>query len=135
MSKRFAFRWLRAPALAIHTDTRGWLVRVALSLLAALLAGVLAFLVARAIGSVLLFAQEQELLREAASAMRGGILGLADGNLRAVRLQVQQFDAQNEQLSLLIGFAAAALGALVSYLWLERRAEDRGSRIEDSNQP
>jgi hypothetical protein len=126
MSKRLAFRRPRVPAIAIRADTRGWLARVALSLAAALLAGALAFLIARAIGSVLLFAQERELLREAASAMRGGILGLAEGNLRAVRLQMQQLDARNEQLSLLIGFASAALAALASYLWLERRAEDGG---------
>jgi hypothetical protein len=126
MSKRFALGRPRVPAVGIHADTRGWLMRVALSLAAALLAGALAFLVARAIGSVLLFAQEQELLREAASAMRGGILGLAEGNLRQVRLQLQQLDAWNEQLSLLIGFAAAALAALASYFWLERRTEDGG---------
>jgi hypothetical protein len=126
MSKSRAFRWPRVPALGIHADTRDWLARVALSLAAALLAGALAFLVARAIGDVILFAQQQELLREVASAMRGGILGLADGNLHAVRLRMQQLDARNEQLSLLIGFAAAALAALASYLWLERRAEDRG---------
>lgn len=106
-------------------DTRSWLARIALSLLFALLAGALAFLVVRAIGGVILFAQQQELLREAAGAMRGGILGLADGNLREVRLQVQQIDAQNERLSLLFGFAIAALAAVTSYLWIERRAEER----------
>jgi len=107
-------------------DTRGWLARIALGLAFALLAGALAFLVARAIGGVILFAQQQEFLREAAGAMRGGIPGLADGNLREMRLQVQQLDVQNERLSLLIGFAVAALAAVASYLWMERRTEDRG---------
>ena len=119
----------QAPSFALgplsSVDTRGWIARIALSLAFALLAGALAFLVARAIGGVILFAQQQEFLREAAGAMRGGIPGLADGNLREMRLQVQQLDADNQRLSLLIGFAVAALAALASYLWMERRTENR----------
>jgi hypothetical protein len=102
-----------------------------LSLAAALLVGALVYLVARAIGGVALLAQQQELLREAAGALRGGVEGLAGSNLREVRLQVQQIDARYEQLSLLAGFVSAALAAAACYLWLERRAEDRRSKIED----
>jgi hypothetical protein len=122
-----------ATPKVIPADTRGWLTRIVISLAIMVLAGALAFLVARAIGAVLLFAQQQELLREAAGAFQGGILGLAEGNLRAVRLRVQQLDANNQQLSLLIGFVVAALAAVASYLWMERRTEERGSRIEDMN--
>jgi hypothetical protein len=111
---------------------RSWLARVALSLAAALLVGALVYLVARAIGGVALLAQQQELLREAAGALRGGVEGLAGSNLREVRRQVQQIDARYEQLSLLAGFVSAALAAAASYLWLERSAEDIGLKIEDS---
>ena len=103
----------------------GWLGRVALSLAIALLAGALAYLVARAAGNVLLFVRQQELLREVAGALQGGVEGLGASNLREVRLRLQALDARNEQISLLIGLAAAGLGAVVSYLWLERKVEDR----------
>jgi hypothetical protein len=110
------------PALSGATDTRSWLARIALSLAVALLAGALAFLVARALLNVGLFAQQQEFLRQASGAFQGGIMGLAEGNLRELRLRVQQIDAQNERLSLLIGFGTAALAAAASYIFLERRA-------------
>jgi hypothetical protein len=125
MSKRHFTPGSRLPIPRLAADLRGWLVRVALSLAAALLVGALVYLIARAIGGVALLAQQQELLREAAGALRGGVEGLAGSNLREVRLRVQQIDARYEQLSLLAGFASAALAAVVSYLWLERRIEDR----------
>jgi hypothetical protein len=109
------------PAQVFSADTRSWLARIALSLAVALLAGALAFLVARALLNVGLFAQQQEFLREASGAFQGGIMGLAEGNLRELRLRVQQIDAQNERLSLLIGFGTAALAAAASYIFLERR--------------
>ena len=123
MSKRRFSHDSRLPIPRLAADQRGWLARVALSLAAALLVGALAYLVARAIGGVALLVQQQELLREAAGALRGGVEGLAGSNLREVRLRVQQIDARYEQLSLLAGFASAALAAAASYLWMERRAE------------
>jgi hypothetical protein len=123
MSKPLTTRGPRLAIPRLAAGARGWLARVALSLAAALLVGALAYLVARAIGGVALLAQQQELLREAAGALRGGVEGLAGGNLREVRLRVQQIDARYEQLSLLAGFVSAALAAVASYLWLERRAE------------
>ncbi|HEX9442136.1 MAG TPA: hypothetical protein VF909_20770 [Roseiflexaceae bacterium] len=119
MSKRLIIE--HSPSPRTDADVRGWLARIALSLAVALLAGTLAFLVARAVTDVTLFAQQQQFLSEAASALRGGVPGLANSNLREARLQVQRLDAQNEQLSLLIGFAIAALSAVASYLWMERR--------------
>jgi cytochrome c-type biogenesis protein CcmH/NrfG len=103
-----------------NSTTRAWLTRVALSLAIALAAGALAYLIARAITSVALLVRQQQLLREVTGALRGGIEGLAGGDLRAVRLLLQQIDARNEQLSLVIGFVVAAVAAVVSYLWLER---------------
>src|SRR5262245_66252796 len=126
MSKRL-FRSSRLPIPRLTADLRSWLARVVLSLPAALLAGALAYLVARAIGGVALLAQQQELLREAAGALRGGVEGLAGSNLREVRLQVQQIDARYERISLLAGFLAAALAAVARYLWMERR---RVTRVE-----
>ena len=131
MSKRFSTRGSRLAIPRLTADARSWLARVVLSLAAALLAGALVYLVARAIGGVALLAQQQELLREAAGALRGGVEGLAGSHLREVRLRVQQIDARYEQLSLVAGFASAALAATASYLWLERRTEDRRSRMED----
>jgi hypothetical protein len=77
---------------------------------------------------VLLFLRQQELLREVVGALQGGVAGLGASNLREVRQRLQELDARNEQISLLIGLAAAAVGAVASYVWLERRAEgeDRG---------
>ena len=128
MSKRLFTRGAQLLIPKIAADKRGWLARVALSLAAALLVGALVYLVARAIGGVALLAQQQELLREAAGALRGGVEGLAGSNLREVRLRVQQIDARYEQLSLLAGFVSAALAAVVSYLWMERRTENQESK-------
>jgi hypothetical protein len=119
MSKRLTI--VHSPSSRTDADLRGWLARIALSLAVALLAGALAFLVTRAFTEVSLLAQQQQFLSEAASALRGGVPGLANSNLREARLQVQRLDAQNEQLSLLIGFAIAALSAVAIYLWMERR--------------
>jgi hypothetical protein len=113
----------------LNRGTRGWLARIGISLAVALLCGGLAYLVARAIGGVALFVRQQQLLREVASVFQGGVEGLANSDLRAIRLLVRQIDARNEQLSLLIGFGAAALAVVASYLWLERRAE-RADRAE-----
>src|SRR5262245_19009889 len=105
-------------AAILNQETRGWLARIGIRLVTGLLCGGLASLIARGIGGVALFVQQQQLLREVASAFQGGVEGLAGGNLRAVR----QLDARNEQVSLAIGFGAGALAVVASYLWLERRA-------------
>src|SRR5690349_37268 len=97
MSKHLFTRGSRLPIPKLPAEVRGWLVRVALSLVAALLVGALVYLVARALGGVALLVQQQELLREAAGALRGGVEGLAGSNLREVRLRVQQIDARYEQ--------------------------------------
>ena len=105
-----------------NEQTRAWLTRIAVSLLIAAVAGAMAYLIARAVTSVALFVRQQQFLQELAGAWRGGIMGLAASNLRVVRLMVQQLDAQNEQLSLWIGFGVAAVAVVASYLWLEWRA-------------
>lgn len=106
------------------TSHRPWLGRIALSLGIALLAGALAYLVARAITGAVLLVRQRQFLDEVAGAFSGGIENLPSGDLRAARKLVQQLDAQNELLSLLIGFAVAAVVVVASYLWLERRAAE-----------
>ncbi|GAB4214622.1 MAG: hypothetical protein OHK0022_53430 [Roseiflexaceae bacterium] len=98
-----------------------WLRRIALSLLAALVCGALAFLVARGIGGALLFAQQQQVLVEVVGAAQGGLETPPSGDLRALRKRLQEQDAQYEQISLFVGFAAAGLAAAGCYLWLELR--------------
>ena len=55
-------------------------------------------------------------------ALRAGLEGPPPGDLRAARLALQQIAARDMQISLAIGFVAAALAAVLCYLWLERRA-------------
>jgi hypothetical protein len=116
-----------APSIA--PATRAWLTRIALSLLFATTAGALAYLVARAATSLMLFIRQQQFLSEVAGALRGGVMGLAGGDLRNMRLLVQQLDAQNERLSMLIGFAVAAVVCVASYLWLEWRAAQSSAAL------
>jgi hypothetical protein len=97
-----------------------WLRRVALSLGAALAAGALVFLAARGAAAVALFVQQQELLGQVAGTLGGGIEGLAGGDLRAARRELERLDAEYWRLSLAAGTVAAALAATVVYLRLER---------------
>jgi hypothetical protein len=101
---------------------RAWLRRVGVSLAAALAAGALVFLTARGALAVALFVQQQQLFAEVAGTLQGGIEGLASGDLRAARRQLQALDAAYLRVSLLAGFAAAAAAAVLVYLREERRA-------------
>jgi hypothetical protein len=101
-----------------------WAGRVLVSLAMALAVGAMAFLIARAIGSVALFWQQQQFLAEVAGALRGGIEGLGQTNLRAVRLEVQRLDAQYLRVSLATGFGAAGITAVAGYVWLELRNKE-----------
>lgn len=112
------------------SKTRDWFKRIALSLGGALGVGVLAYLIARAVTSVLLFIQEQQFLSAVSTAVGGDIMALATTNLHEIRLEVQQLDAQNQLLSVRIGFAAALVAAVVLYLWLEKRALAKEQQVE-----
>jgi hypothetical protein len=94
-------------------ETRAWLGRIALSIGFALAAGLAIYLLARAVGSVTLFVRHQDLLRKMATALSGGLDGLAGGDLRGARQLLEQLDARNELISLIVGFLAAALAAVV----------------------
>ncbi|MCS7288085.1 MAG: hypothetical protein NZ699_03020 [Roseiflexus sp.] len=101
---------------------RAWMRRVALSLVFAAAVGLLVFIVARGISGALLFVEHQELLRSAAAAVRTGIEGLPTADLRTARLRAERSMDLHTQIGLLCAFAAAALTAVGSYLWLEQRA-------------
>lgn len=104
-------------------ETRAWLVRLLLSLLIALTAGALGYLVARALSSAYLLYQQQQFIQETTGVLGGGgIEALANSNLRALRQTVAALEAQYTRLSIQIGFACAALAAVISYIWLERHA-------------
>lgn len=102
-------------------DSR-WLRRVGASLLAALVAGLLVYLVMRGATGIWLFVRQQQLLREVLGTVQGGLDAPPNGDLRALRRELQALDAQNDFVSAVAGFAAAAVAAPASYLWLERRA-------------
>jgi len=105
-----------------NSNTHDWLKRMALSLAVASGVGAIAYLIARAVTSVMLFIQQQQFLSEISTVLQGDIMALANTNLHAIRLEVQRLDAQNQVLSLRIGFAATIVAVVVFYLWLERRA-------------
>ncbi len=109
------------PSLRL-TPPIAWLRRVALSLIFALAAGLLVFIVARGISGALLFVEHQELLRSAAAALRNGIEGLPTADLRAARLRAEQSAEMHMRIGLMLAFVVAALTAAGSYLWLEQRA-------------
>ncbi len=104
----------------MSSETRAWLGRLVLSLALALAAGALVYLVVRGGLGIWLFFQQQAMLREALGALQGGLDAPPDADLRALRLAVEAQAERNEQISLLAGFAAAGIGAIASYVWLER---------------
>ncbi|GIW00593.1 hypothetical protein [Roseiflexus sp.] len=104
------------------TALLAWLRRVALSLLFALAAGLIVFIVARGISGALLFIEHQELLRSATAALRNGIEGLPTADLRAARLRAEQSADMHMRIGLILAFVTAALAAAGGYLWLEQRA-------------
>lgn len=108
--------------MTFSAETRAWLIRVAISLLAAAVAGALAYLLARAAGRAYLLYQQQQAFRELGGLLGGGIEGLASSNLRQARLLIAQLDARYSRISAQIGVIAACIVAIISYLWLERRA-------------
>ncbi|HMP43075.1 MAG TPA: hypothetical protein PKA05_22060 [Roseiflexaceae bacterium] len=99
--------------------TRHWIQRIVLSLAAALAIGILAYLVARGMLGAWLLYDQQEQLRSMAGALRSGIDELPAADLRAMRLQIAILEAQHLRISMSIGFLAAAIAAVLSYIWQE----------------
>ena len=103
---------------------REWLRQIGVSLALALAAGLVAFLAVRGALGIGLFVQQQQLLGEVVGVVQSGLDSPPGGDLRAVRQQIQALAERNEQISLAVGFVAAAVGAVAGYLWQERRARD-----------
>ena len=115
---------------ATDSNIRDWLKRMVLSLVGAVGVGAFAYLITRAVTSVLLFIRQQQLLSEISTAFQGGIMALANTNLHAIRLEVQRIDAQNQILSLRVGFAATVIAVVVLYLWLEKQAISKEQNVK-----
>lgn len=107
---------------------RTWLRQLGLSLALALAAGVVAYLVARGVLGIGLFVQQQRLLGEVVGVVQSGLEAPPSGDLRAVRVQIQSLAERNEQISVAVGFVAAAIGAVGGYFWQEQRMLRAGSQ-------
>lgn len=97
-------------------DLRQWLSRLAIALVIGLLAGVMAYLIARAVGSAWLLISQQALLEATRQVLREGVIGLANTNLRELRLAAEAQQRMCAEVSLWIGLGSglmAAIGALV----------------------
>ena len=108
-------------------ELRAWLGRLAIAGLLGIAIGLLAYTLARAGTSVWLLFEQQALIQELGTTIQGnaGIEGLAQGNLRQLRIVLESQARYYAQLSAQIGFGSGALSMLLSYLWLERRAATR----------
>lgn len=100
-----------------------WLRRVLISLVLALVAGALVYLVVRGATGAWLFFQQQQLLRDVISAVQSGLDAPPSADLRAIRREIAALDARNAWLSLIAAAVAAAVAAAGGYVWLEQRAE------------
>jgi hypothetical protein len=100
-----------------------WLKNLGLSLLVALIAGALSYLIASAFTSASLLYQQQQLLQHTLTLLHeGGISSLAGSNMHEIRERVAALEAYYHNLSIQIGVGGGIITAIISYLWLERRA-------------
>jgi len=100
------------------SDTlQAWLVRLLLALLIGTLAGVIAYLSARAIGAAWLLLNQQSLIEATRQALQQG--GLADTNLRALRLAAEAEQNRIAELSTWFGLGVAFLAAVMTFVRLE----------------
>lgn len=98
---------------------RAWLGRLAIAILIGALAGVVAYLTARAIGSAWLLLNQQALIDATRQALQEGVMGLANTNLRALRLAAEAQQRFIAELSGWIGLGAFLLAAIVAFVRLE----------------
>lgn len=102
------------------TDTfQSWLGRLLLALAIGCLVGILAYLAARAIGSVWLLLNQQELINATRQALQQGVMGLADTNLRALRLAAEAQQYHISEVSTWFGFGTGLIAAIIAFVRLE----------------
>jgi hypothetical protein len=107
-------------------EMSNWLGRLLLSLLLGVAAGLLAYLLARALTTAYLFYQQQQFFQASAEVLRGGVEALAESDLRDLRQRVEALAAYYHLLSMRVGFGVAVVAAVFSYLalsWRQLRAE------------
>jgi hypothetical protein len=107
-------------------ELRNWVGRLLLSLLLGVAAGLLAYLLARALTTAYLFYQQQQFFQASAEVLRGGVEALAESDLRDLRQRVEALAARYHLLSMRVGFVVAVVAAALSYLvlsWRQLRAE------------
>ncbi len=100
----------------VPDETRQWVGRLAAALIIGILAGVIAFLTARAIGSAWWLVNQQALLEATRQALQEGVIGLANTDLRALRMAAEAQQMMIAEVSAWIGLGVgltAAIGALV----------------------
>ncbi len=121
MSKHTAMR-----ELPHRTDTTdAWLGRLALALLIGTLAGVLAYLVGRAAGAAWLLLNQQELIEATRLALEQGVMGLADSNLRALRLAAEAQQQRVAEVSAWLGLGIGVITAVGAFVRLEMGTDAR----------
>ncbi len=104
------------------TDTfQSWLGRLLLALVVGCLIGLLAYLAARAVGSVWLLLHQQELINATRQALQQGVMGLADTNLRALRLAAEAQQYHISEVSTWFGFGTGFIAAIIAFVRLESR--------------
>ncbi len=101
---------------------RVWLGRVAVAVVIGLLAGVIAYLTARAIGSAWLLLSQQALVEATRLALQEGVMGLANTNLRALRLAAEAQQRAIAELSEWIGLGVALAASIIAFVRLELQA-------------
>ncbi|MBO9337908.1 MAG: hypothetical protein J7464_04225 [Chloroflexus sp.] len=109
--------------MVAHSSTsdtlQAWLVRLLLALLIGTLTGIIAYLSARAIGAAWLLLHQQELIEATRQALQQGVMGLADTNLRALRLAAEAEQNRIAELSTWFGLGVAFLAAVMTFVRLE----------------
>jgi Pyruvate/2-oxoacid:ferredoxin oxidoreductase gamma subunit len=110
--------------MVAHSSTsdtlQAWLVRLLLALLIGTLTGIIAYLSARAIGAAWLLLHQQSLIEATRQALQQGVMGLADTNLRALRLAAEAEQNRIAELSAWFSLGMAFLAAVVTFVRLER---------------
>ena len=102
--------------------TQTWLRRLLVSLVVGVCVGMLVFVIARGIGGIILFIQQQNALRDVVGMLGGGFDQPPPADLHAIRRRVEALDLLYWRIGVLLGLAAAVFSALSVYVRLERQA-------------
>ena len=107
---------------AVSPWARTWVRRLLVSLVVGVCVGLLVFVIARGIGGIILFIQQQNALRDVVGMLGGGFDQPPPADLRAIRRRVEALDLLYWRIGVLLGLAAAVFSALSVYVRLERQA-------------